>query len=86
MFLEQFCSTFFNQVMVDYFQPKLLNERSIDNVVGLRTTYQIFLQILKGVTNESMALTMFYFVFGRRARPAASLAEDDEDERARPIL
>lgn len=78
MFLEQFCSIFFSQVLVEYFEPKLLNERHIDNVAGLRTTYQIYLEILKGITNEAMALTMFYFIFGRRVRAL----REEEDERS----
>lgn len=87
VFLEQFCATFFSQVMVDYFQPKLLNERSVDNVVGLRTTYQILLQILKGITNESLALTMFYFMFGRRTRFNAVRQEElEEDEHGQSSL
>lgn len=39
VFKEQFCSTFFQQIMIEYFKPKLLNDRNLDNVVVLRTTY-----------------------------------------------
>ena len=38
---------FYQQVMIEYFQSKLLNERNLDNVVVLRSNYQILVQMLK---------------------------------------
>lgn len=81
-FLDQFCLTFFNQVLLEHFQPKLLNERNIENAVIIRTTYQMYLQILKRSTNAKMILTMFYFLFGKQ-QPMPDAEE--EDERAKDL-
>jgi len=72
--------------MLEYFQPKLLNERNVDNVVGVRTTYQIFLQILRGVKNQQMVIVMFYFIFGKKTRWTPADVEELEDDRARNLL
>jgi len=52
--------TFFNNFLIPYIQPGILNP----NIKIFRTTLQYFVLILTTVKNEHICRTMFHFMFG----------------------
>ena len=78
MFIDQLAHFFFTNILLDYFQPQILQEEKREELLGqggnnamdylktVRTSLQKFSLILDIMQERKMILAMFYFFFGAR--------------------
>jgi hypothetical protein len=58
---KEFCISFFNDVLVEILQPRLLKR---DQPMLIRSTLQYIIQLLDIIKSPKLVLTIYYFLFG----------------------
>jgi len=79
--LDQLCFYFTSDVLVGHFQPLILESNHTHSIPVLRTTFQLFQQMLSIIQTPAMVMAMYKFLFGDANGEEAvrqNMASDDD--------